>query len=797
MKKERISLRLIIIALFTLLMTTTFALTTSFIFSNWRLSAQTLVTENQSTINTAILQKIENLLDTPVAMNQTHRHILENNLVNFADKQSRDIFFAGIMKNSDEEVYSFTYGNEKGEYYGARRNQKDTIEIVENNAATNGRSYYYAINSNLTAGTLIQKTPPFDPRTRDWYTLAKETGQSVFSPIYRHFVMDDLVISAAQPIYNQQGLFQGVLGAHITLSKMNGFLEEAVTDKFINAYIVEKQTGYLVANSLQKPNFEAASKSNLHRIALEELNQPALTQAWEDFKATGKTLHSIPTAKDQLHITFTEIHRPGLDWLIITVIPELPFTSGILESIRFSIFLSLVALILAIFLYMKGTDYILKPVYHLIKTTEQFSKGNFQERATIFRNDEIGNLAVAFNKMADQLSNLVDDLESRIKERTKRLEATILELKESRERYEALITQSSEAVVVADLETRQILEVNETFLTLFGYSRLEMQDLLTNGSLPVNLQRIDEIAAALLAGHPSPTITDSYQPKEGTPILLEGIGSLINHNGRLLLLLSYRDVTLQKQAEKEKEENQKRLAILERMASLGTLAAGVAHEMNQPLQALKVTLDAMIYWHGKGKSPDIPTLIENCQKSSGYADRISRIVKRLQDFVNRSQTREYKEVDLNQICKQALSMLREPLKVNRVHLIERYSATPLLLWGDEARLEEIVINVAVNALQALNSVDQPEKEITITTYQNTTSTILEIFDNGPGIPEDVIDKIFNPFFTTQTTSENMGLGLSIVHSIVEAHQGRIQILTMPKGVCFQFHFPIPQEVTDF
>ena len=237
-------------------------------------------------------------------------------------------------------------------------------------------------------------------------------------------------------------------------------------------------------------------------------------------------------------------------------------------------------------------------------------------------------------------------------------------------------------------------------------------------------------------------------------------------------------------------ENQKKIALMERMASLGTLSAGVAHEINQPLQALKVTLDGMIYWYEKGKGPTLENLIDKCRHVSSHADRISRIVKQLRDFVNRSQTSHNEPVDLNDICVHALGMVQERLRVHNIRLHENFSAEPLILWGDSGRLEEVILNVVINALQALDSVSQQEKEIVITTGKTAQAIQMTICNNGPAIPNEIMAKIFDPFFSTRISSDNMGLGLAIVHSIVEAHQGTVRASNSPDGVCFTFDFPI-------
>ena len=236
--------------------------------------------------------------------------------------------------------------------------------------------------------------------------------------------------------------------------------------------------------------------------------------------------------------------------------------------------------------------------------------------------------------------------------------------------------------------------------------------------------------------------------------------------------------------------SQKKTLRMERLASLGTLAAGVAHEINQPLQALKVTADGALYCLDNGKSVETEQTKENYRRISRSTNRISAIVKRLRDFVHRSQSADMAAVNLNDAEKGAVELLGERLKSHTITLRELLSSDPAVIWGNSGRLQEIYINLMVNALHALDTADRENKEIVITTECKMDKVVLEIFNNGPPIPQDIIEKIYDPFFSTKTTNgENMGLGLSIVQSIVSEHGGHIAAINHDDGVSFRIEFP--------
>ncbi|MBC8014363.1 MAG: GHKL domain-containing protein [Sporomusaceae bacterium] len=262
-------------------------------------------------------------------------------------------------------------------------------------------------------------------------------------------------------------------------------------------------------------------------------------------------------------------------------------------------------------------------------------------------------------------------------------------------------------------------------------------------------------------------------------------------NGYVASILE--DITEQKKAEVQKNAAQRQAALIERVASLGALAAGVAHEINQPLQALKIMADGMVYWYDKGKEPNIEKIIENCRYISVQAGYITAIVEWMQDSANRAWSDTPEDVDLNKVIQQALNMVQERLRVHSIQLREMTCMTSLKVWGDIRRLEEIVIIILANAIDSLNCVDQITKEIVITTSCVEGRAIVEISNNGPAIPDEIIGKIFEPFFSFSRSDNKLGMGLAITKSIVNAHNGTIQASNFNQQVTFRIDFPLYEQ----
>ncbi|MEH7076453.1 ATP-binding protein [Neobacillus drentensis] len=429
MKKKKSSIRLFISISFIVLMVGTIIVIGNITFSNWKLSSYSLIDRMGNDASKEIFARIEALIMVPLHTNENNHFLIQNGIVDLNNKKRREAYFAGTLQSSSEEIYSFSYGLEDGEYYGARRNTRNNIEVYQSNRETNGHSLYYSMTSDMTAGKFIEDFGAFDPRTRPWYKMAKKSGKPVFSPLYKHFVKNDLVLSAAYPIYSKDGKLQGVLGTHVTLSELSTSLKEAVAEKKAIAYVIEKNTDMLVASSVDNRTFLPLANDSFKRIAMDEIDNKSVKQAYQRFKKTADTKFTIKSNDDQFHIKLSEYKKNGIDWLVMTAIPESQFTGEINKNIRTALILSLIALVISIFIYIKSTKYILKPINNLIDVAEKFSKGDLLQRAEIFKNDEIGRLSGAFNKMADEIFTHIITLEEKVKERTVTLEKINRELK--------------------------------------------------------------------------------------------------------------------------------------------------------------------------------------------------------------------------------------------------------------------------------------------------------------------------------------------------------------------------------
>ena len=373
------------------------------------------------------------------------------------------------------------------------------------------------------------------------------------------------------------------------------------------------------------------------------------------------------------------------------------------------------------------------------------------------------------------------------------LSARNMEISASRSRYRGLLDQMQSIFeyqrVIIDKDGKpvdlELAEVNPAFEKTTG---LKIADTLGR-RLPMITHGIDKeywirvLGAVALTGQP--TVFEEYLKSTDTWYRVTAYSP---EKGYVASILE--DITEQKQAEALRRDQQWQLSLVERLASMGTLATGVAHEINQPLQALKIMADGMIYWYDKGKETSVEKVIENCRRISVQAGYISDVVEWMQDLVNKEWTETPEQVDVNQMIKRALNMVQERLRSNNIHVIENTCLIAPTVWGDVRRLKEIVIIILVNAMEALDGAEQATKEIVITTCCVAGKAVLEISNNGPSIPDDIIGRIFEPFFSSSKSGANLGMGLSIVQSFIDANNGTIQVMSGNQQVTFRIELPL-------
>jgi signal transduction histidine kinase/CheY-like chemotaxis protein len=240
--------------------------------------------------------------------------------------------------------------------------------------------------------------------------------------------------------------------------------------------------------------------------------------------------------------------------------------------------------------------------------------------------------------------------------------------------------------------------------------------------------------------------------------------------------------------EERERQMQQELIISGRLASIGELAAGVAHELNNPLTAVvgfsQILLDR-----------DVPQDIrEDLKMINEQAERVAKIVSNLLTFARQSKA-EVQYIDINSIISRVLEMRAYEMKVNNIQVTTQLAPDLPRTVADIGQLQQVFLNIIINAEQAMTKVHHKGRlSIKTEHIESNGSIMVSIADDGPGIAKGNLDKIFDPFFTTKSAGEGTGLGLSICHGIIKAHNGRVYAKSkLGKGATFFVELPIVTE----
>ena len=245
---------------------------------------------------------------------------------------------------------------------------------------------------------------------------------------------------------------------------------------------------------------------------------------------------------------------------------------------------------------------------------------------------------------------------------------------------------------------------------------------------------------------------------------------------------------------KRAQEEHKRLRQLEsdlahvnRLSMMGELAASLAHEITQPIAAARNNARAALNFLGK-PSPDLDEVREALGCAVGDADRAGIIIDRMRDHVRKTPPRK-QCFDLNEAINEVIVLARSAVSDNRVSVQTRLTEGPAPVEGDRVQLQQVILNLILNAAEAMSTVDEGARQLLISTGQSRTNGVLvTVRDSGPGIDPEHIERAFDAFYTTKPGG--VGMGLSICRSIIDAHGGRLWAdANEPRGAAFQFTLP--------
>jgi PAS domain S-box-containing protein len=361
------------------------------------------------------------------------------------------------------------------------------------------------------------------------------------------------------------------------------------------------------------------------------------------------------------------------------------------------------------------------------------------------------------------------------------------DLREREARIRRLVDSNIVGVLIWDVHGR-IIEANQAFLDIVGYAREDLASLRWTELTPAPWRDDDEhiIAELKMVGTLQPREKE-YLRKDGSrvPVLVARALFEWNKDEGVAFVL---DLTERKHVEGALRDAQANLAHVTRITTLGELTASIAHEVNQPLAAIANAAAACQRWLNRG-TPNLDEARSAVEWITRETNRASEVIRRVRALANRTGI-EKAPLDVNDVVREAITLVQRELISHGVSLqMEFVPALPMIL-GDRVQLQQVIINLVMNGIEAMQSVTDRQRELVVRSGQDETGqALISVADYGVGIAAENADRLFTPFFTTK--SGGMGMGLSICRSIIEAHGGRLwAAATVPCGATFQFTLPV-------
>jgi PAS domain S-box-containing protein len=359
----------------------------------------------------------------------------------------------------------------------------------------------------------------------------------------------------------------------------------------------------------------------------------------------------------------------------------------------------------------------------------------------------------------------------------------------SEEKYRSVFNNDPNPIFIISPQSFGILDANQTAETCYGYSKAEMLKLSFfvlgddgDAEVKTGLQQLEKGQFVLFS-------KKRHYKKGRRPFFVNLSVSRAEYGDREVLIATTTDIT-------ETVEKEAQLIQAGKMTTLGVMAAGMAHEINQPLNVIQLSADYIVKMLGPGKGLEAEELKRVAGDIIASVERASSVITHVRDFSRQAEFARSR-VNLNDPIRDVFKILGHQLKVHQISVeLDLAPDLPPVL-ADHNRLEQVFVNLVSNAIDAIDEKDElpgghadGARRIRIRSFRDGDRVVAEVSDTGVGMPENVISKLFEPFFTTKRVGKGTGLGTSISYGIVRGYDGTIAIESQPgRGATFRLAFP--------
>ncbi|MEL6522084.1 MAG: cache domain-containing protein [Pseudomonadota bacterium] len=589
----------------------------------------------------------------------------------------------------------------------------------------------------------------YDPRTRPWYLDATQRQDTIWTDPYIFYSSQTPGITVASPVVNADGSLDGVIGVDIEISAISEFLARLKIGENGKALILNRN-GDVIAHpnqdllkiedndgSLRFPGIDEI-EDPIARAAFGSLNDGALLSVADevagqfDFEGKGYVSITMPVISAEL------------PWTIAIYAPENDFTSVIKANRTRNLWIAAGIAVLTGLIGITLAEQIHRPVRAFAVRSALISQGEISPDASPPR---------TYKELEVVNQTLVDEIAQR---------------KKTEREYGRTFDLAPQGMAQIEPHTSKITRANAKLADVLGY---ELEELV--GLAVTDVIHPEDIGPL----HLFPDVPATSAPivnerrlvrKDGSVVWIHASSIMIrDDDGQLLhAVVTIEDVTESKQAEAQIEKLEREMSHVARVNLMGQMAAGLAHELNQPLTAITQNIDVARLTVNELAAQD-EELLQSLEAADEQAHRAAEIIRALRSFV-RKDTGERSHFDFYELLEQTLRLLRTEATDSGVRIFYKTSPLPQVV-GNRVQIAQVLVNLLRNAIEAVAMSGNNCRKINVTAQQTDRSVEICVADSGNGV-DPAID-LFTQFETTK--SDGMGLGLTISRSIVEAHGGRM------------------------
>lgn len=612
----------------------------------------------------------------------------------------------------------------------------------------------------------LDPTDTYDPRKRPWFQYAEAELTSIWTDPYIFFTSQTPGITAASPVINAGGELRGVIGVDIDIKAISGFLSRLNIGENGSALILNSN-GDVIAHPDQSLIRTQNLDGTFRFVHISEIDDPVARAAFSGLMSGRDVSVDSEVAARFEHdgSTYVSTVMPAisdeLPWTIAVYAPEADFTGPIIanrtQNIWIAVGIAVVSGIIGLFL----ANYIHKPVRAFAVRSALVSQGE------ISTNDP---MPTTYKELERANETLVQAIAERRKSETE---------------YDRTFELASRGMAQIQAKTGQIIRANKKLADMLGYDR----ETLSRMTVHEISHPDDPVSAVFLSdahgGRSEYVHEKRYLRSDGAPMWVsENVIVIRDDTGAAIhAVVTVDEITERKKAERRIQQLSRDLAHSTRVNTMGQMATGLAHELNQPLLAISQNMDTALFLLGKSaeQCKELESILIETDEN---AHRAGDIIKALRGFVKKESV-EKTEFDFADLLKQTLHLVQTEAAEHAVNITTQSNDLDPV-YGSRVQIAQVVVNLLRNSIEAIASAQCTERRVTLTARDTDTGAIITVTDTGPGFPEGV--EIFEPFGTTK--KEGMGLGLSICRTIVEAHGGKIWYEVDGNGHS-QFSFTLP------